>query len=95
LFETPLIEAPFIMPICHQHNLAHALPLKLPYGIRVRLRRTDPFRNLVGDNWQREHWFATERERDEALAAMSGRYAYFRPGDEPALAFDRIDAAKA
>lgn len=90
-----LVNALHLMPICHEHNLAHPLPRKLPYGIRVRLRRTDPFRNLVGDNWQKEHWFATERERDEALKTMSGRYAYFRPGDEPALAFDKIAAAKA
>ena len=38
------------MPICHEHNLAAALPRKCPFGIRVKLRSTDPFRNLVGSD---------------------------------------------
>jgi hypothetical protein len=46
---------------------------------------------LVGSDWNKEHWFATARERDTALAEMSGRYVYFRPGDKPALAFEKIE----
>jgi len=79
------------MPICHEHNLAAPLPNKCPFGIRVRLRSTDPFRNLVGEDWTREHWFATRDERDEALTQMSGRYVYFRPGDRPALEFEKVE----
>jgi hypothetical protein len=79
------------MTTCHEHNLRAPLPETCPFGIRVRLRRSDPFRNLLGDDWQREHWFATRAERDGALEAMSGRYVYFRPGDEPALDFERVD----
>jgi len=79
------------MPTCHPHNLSHPLPEQRPYGIRVRLRRGDPFRSLVGDGWSREHWFATRPERDARLAEMSGRYPYFRPGDQPALEFEVVD----
>lgn len=79
------------MPICHEHNLASPVPAKSTYGIRVKLRSTDPFRNLVGSGWSREHWFSTREERDEALQEMSGRYVYFRPGDQPSLEFEKID----
>src|SRR5512138_387311 len=80
-----------VMPICHEHNLARPLPKQLPFGIRVKLRSTDPFRNLVGSDWTREHWFATRDERDRALKEMSGRYVYFRPGDQPTLEFEKVD----
>jgi hypothetical protein len=79
------------MPTCHDHNLREPLPGQRPYGIRVRLRRNDPFRTLLGDDWTKEHWFATSAERDSRLAEMSGRYLYFRPGDAPALDFERVD----
>ena len=94
----PLIESrprpgshrPF-MPIVHEHNLARPLPKQCQFGIRVRLRTTDPFKNLVGADWAKEHWFATREERDRALKEMSGRYVYFRPGDQPSLEFEKID----
>ena len=79
------------MPTCHDHNLREPLPGQRPYGIRVRLRRNDPFRTLVGDDWTKEHWFASSAERDARLAEMSGRYVYFRTGDAPALEFERVD----
>jgi hypothetical protein len=79
------------MPACHDHNLREPLPGQRPYGIRVRLRRGDPFRTLLGDDWTKEHWFASSAERDARLAEMSGRYVYFRPGDAPALDFERLD----
>jgi hypothetical protein len=79
------------MATCHDHNLREPLPAQRPFGIRVRLRRGDPFRNLVGDDWTREHWFASRGERDTTLREMSGRYLYFRPGDQPTLDFETID----
>jgi hypothetical protein len=51
------------MAICNEQNLRQPLPVNKPFGIRVRLRKSDPFRNLVGGDWQKEHWFATARER--------------------------------
>lgn len=77
--------------ICHAHNLAHPVDLPGRFGIRVKLNSTDPFRKLVGDNWQKEHWFATATERDQALIEMSGRYVYFRPGDQPSLTFEKLE----
>jgi hypothetical protein len=79
------------MPISHDHNLRQPLPQARPYGLRLRPRRNDPFRTLVGDDWEKEHWFPTRAERDAALAQMSGRYLYFRPGDLPTLEFEKID----
>lgn len=79
------------MPICHDHNLARSQPKQLPFGIRLKLRSTDPFKNLVGSDWTKEHWFATREERDRAMKEMSGRYVYFRPGDQPTLEYEKID----
>jgi hypothetical protein len=79
------------MTTCHDHNLRAPLPESRPFGIRVRLRKGDPFRNLLGDGWEKQHWFATRTEREAALEQMSGRYVYFRPGDAPALDFERVD----
>ncbi len=63
----------------------------VPTAFACSLRRNDPFRKLLGDDWTREHWFASSAERDARLAEMSGRYLYFRPGDAPALDFERVD----
>jgi hypothetical protein len=79
------------MSICHEHNLAATPHSGGRYGIRVALRRTDPFRILVGGDWKKEHWFASAAERDLAFAEMSERYVYFRPGDEPAVNFEKIE----
>jgi hypothetical protein len=81
----------FAMSIVHAHNLARPLPEQRPYGIRVKLKSSDPFRNLVGGDWTREHWFATREERDRALQEMSGRYVYFRPGDQPTLEYEPVE----
>lgn len=79
------------MPICHEHNLSQPVPKHCPFGLRVKLRSTDPFKNLIGGDWTREHWYATRQERDQALEEMSGRYLYFRPGDQPTLDFEKLE----
>jgi len=79
------------MPIYHEHNLDHPLPRHCGFGIRVKLRSTDPFKNLIGADWTREHWFATRDERDRQLKEMSSRYLYFRPGDQPTLEFEKLE----
>lgn len=81
------------MAICHEHNLAAPPPAARPWGIRVTFDPADPFTRLVDAGWRREHWFATERERDEALADMAGRHVYSRVGDEPTVRFEKIEAA--
>jgi hypothetical protein len=77
------------MHLSNPHNLNQPMPSQRPWGIRVSLRKGDPFAGLVGSDWSREHWYATEHERDQALADMSGRYPFFRVGDEPALNFQK------
>lgn len=79
------------MAICHPHNLVTPLPAEKRFGIRVHSRTSDPFRRLVGNDWAKEHWFATREERDAALANMSARYVYFRPGDRPSLEFEKVE----
>ncbi len=62
-----------------------------PYGIRVSLPPGDPFRKLVGPEWQRLHWYASPDERDAAIAEMSRRHEYSRATDSPALVFQKIE----
>ncbi len=78
------------MTISNEHNLNAPPPAATPFGIRVRLRARDPFTRLVDADWQKLHWFATERERDEALADMAARHPYSRRGDEPAVVYEKV-----
>jgi hypothetical protein len=77
------------MAIAHPHNLNAPPPAHRPFGIRVRLSARDPFARLVGPGWEKFHWFATERERDAALADMAARHLYSRRGDEPAIVYEK------
>lgn len=80
------------MAIYHSHNLRkQPLATPKPYGIRVSLRPGDPFRNLLGADWNRLHWFASGDERDSSLTEMSRKHEYSRTGDQPALAFEKIE----
>jgi len=62
-----------------------------PYGVRISLRPGDPFRNLLGPQWSRTHWYATAAERDAQLHEMSRKHEYSRPGDRPALMFEKVE----
>ena len=77
-------------PICQPHNLVTPMSVEKNFGIKVTLPSSDPFNNLVGKEWHREHWFSSLKERDDALLKMSGKYLYFRPGDKPSLVFEKI-----
>jgi len=80
------------MNIANEHNLnGGPTPTVRPYGIRVKLRPGDPFRRLLGDDWQKLHWYATARERDAALTDMARRHEFSRIGDEPALHFEKVE----
>jgi hypothetical protein len=71
------------MGIANAQNMTRAVPvLPQPYGIRVRLRRGDPFAKLLGADWQRTHWFFTAAERDRMLEDMSRKHEYSREGGE-------------
>jgi len=82
----------FRMAISQPQNLRTPPIEKLrPYGIRVSLPPGDPFRKLLGPDWQRLHWYPTPAERDTAMAEMSRRHEYSRAGDKPALVFQKIE----
>ena len=55
------------------------------------LKSGDPFRKLLGADWNKTHWYGTAAERDSALAEMARKHEYSRPGDRPALRFDKVE----
>jgi hypothetical protein len=80
------------MAIVHPHNLRNPdAAIQRPYGVRITLKPGDPFRKLLGADWNRTHWFGTSAERDAALIEMSRKHEYSRPGDKPALKFDKVE----
>ena len=80
------------MAIVHPHNLHRPIVAQQrPYGIRISLREGDPFRHLLGPEWQKFHWYATARERDAALEEMSRKHEYSRTGDRPTLVFVKVE----
>jgi hypothetical protein len=80
------------MAIVHPHNLHRPIAAEQrPYGIRISLREGDPFRGLLGPEWQKYHWYPTARERDRALEEMSRKHEYSRTGDRPALVFVKVE----
>ena len=80
------------MDYAHRHNLVDPgqVARERPWGIRVTLPPSDPFNNLVGADWEKYHWYPTERERDEALEQMRTRHGYYRIGDEVSLIFEKV-----
>lgn len=80
------------MAIAQAHNLRRPLSQNpRPYGVRISLRRNDPFRNVLGPEWSRTHWFVTAAERDAALAEMSRQHEYSRIGDRPTLVCEKVE----
>jgi hypothetical protein len=82
-----------MMSIANEHNLHRPLASARTFGIRVRLPRGDTFRALLGEDWERVHWYGTESERDAALADMSRRHEYSRLTDAPRLVFEKTSRA--
>ena len=81
-----------IVDYCHQHNLVEPdnAGRERRYGIRVTLPAGDTLRNLLGDDWERLHWYATESERDDAYEAMLARHGYYRQTDTPTQVLEKI-----
>jgi len=80
------------MGFSNAHNLSQPpVTLPKPYGVRVSLRANDPFARLCGADWQRMHWFHTAAERDAAMAEMSRKHEYSRPGDRPSLVYTKVE----
>lgn len=80
------------MDFYHQHNLVDpdSAGLERHFGIRVTLPPNDTLRNVLGDDWERLHWYATEQERDAALDEMSIRHGYYRNTDSPTQVLEKI-----
>jgi len=82
------------MEICHAHNLNRTAANTKPYGIRVSLPAGDTFRQLLGADWERFHWFATAQARDRALEDMASEHLYSRRGDRPRMVFEPVEASR-
>lgn len=80
------------LEFCHQHNLVNpdAAGAERRFGIRVTLPPGDTLRKIVGDNWERLHWYPTEAERDAAFASMAKRHGYYRKTDSPTQVLEKI-----
>jgi len=80
------------MDYAHRHNLVdpERADQERPWGIRVTLPPSDPFNKLVDADWEKYHWYPTERDRDEALERMRTRHGYYRIGDEVSLIFEKV-----
>ena len=77
---------------CHQHNLVE--PEKAggenKFGIKITLPTGDTFSTLLGDDWERVHWYGTEQERDAAYDKMAQRHGYYRTTDTPTQVLIKI-----
>ncbi len=80
------------MDFCHQHNLVdpESAAANRRFGIRVTLPSGDTFTSLLGADWERVHWYRTERERDRAYDNMSRRHGYYRKTDSPTQILEKL-----
>lgn len=80
------------MDYCHQHNLVRpeTAGAERKYGIRVSLPPGDSLRKVLGEDWERLHWYPTEAERDRAFEEMAARHGYYRKSDTPTQVLEKI-----
>jgi len=80
------------MDYCHQHNLVDpgTANAERKFGIKVSLPPGDTFSKILGDNWERVHWYASEIERDQAFENMDIRHGYYRETDSPTQILQKI-----
>lgn len=80
------------MDFHHQHNLVdqEKAGLERNFGIRVTLPPNDTLRKVLGDDWERFHWYATEAERDAAFEKMAIRHGYYRHTDSPTQVLEKV-----
>ena len=80
------------MDYCHPHNLVDPCRAgaERRFGIRVTLPPGDTMRRLLGENWERLHWYASEQERDRAFEQMALRHGYYRKSDDPTQVLEKI-----
>ena len=80
------------MDYCHQHNLVDPgrAGSERNWGIRVTLPPGDTLRKVLGDDWEKLHWYASEAERDAAFERMAIRHGYYRKTDTPTQILEKI-----
>ena len=80
------------MNYCHQHNLVEPEKacIRKKFGIRISLPAGDTFQRLLGDEWARTRWYATESERDRACNEIAARHLYYRRTDTPTQVLEKI-----
>lgn len=80
------------MDFCHQHNLVNpeTAGQERNFGIRVTLPPGDTLRKILGDDWERMHWYASETERDTAFDGMAIRHGYYRNTDSPTQVLEKV-----
>jgi hypothetical protein len=80
------------MTICHSHNLVASATVAADrrYGIRVTLPPADTLRTIIGDDWERLHWYSSEAERDRAFQSMATRHGFYRNSDTPTQILEKI-----
>ena len=64
------------------------------YGISMSLPDHDPFRLVLGEDWQSYRWYATEQERDAAYIDIQREHRYSRLGDTPTLRVAKVERDK-
>jgi len=77
---------------CHQHNLVDpdTAGSERHFGIRVTLPPNDTIRKILGDNWEKLHWYPSEAERDVAFEKMASRHGYYRNTDSPSQILEKL-----
>ena len=80
------------MNYCHIHNLVEPgrAVAERRFGIRVTLPSNDTLRNVLGNDWERMHWYETEAQRDVAFEKMASRHGYYRSSDTPTQVLEKI-----
>lgn len=80
------------MAYCHRHNLVDPdrANKERKFGIRVTLPPGDTFAKMLGDGWERVHWYPSEDERDSAFDNMATRHGYYRTTDSPTQILEKI-----
>ena len=80
------------MDYCHQHHIVEPddASSEKKFGIKVSLPSGDPLNDLLGEDWERVHWYATEHERDRAFDDMAMRHPYYRHTDTPSQVLEKI-----
>ena len=80
------------MNYCHQHNLVDPATagVERRFGIRVTLPASDTMRKIIGNDWERLHWYPSEIERDNAFQQMAKRHGYYRQTDGPTQILEKM-----